>query len=309
MPVNYKVNYPNPDMIVCWLKSKQDRDILLNYGWYRIPVSTNLPDLHRVKYLSFYQSHNFGKESLVIKHYGTIDEKTIVKRKVFFPKEKKNEKSELDYFIIQMKDMNIRKPYLYSKRRRGITFISTTKDKFLKAAELNDLFHQSPLEDNLWMELKKNNIETERQYYTKAKTKYYILDFVAICKKGKIDIECDGASYHKSDKKIIEDNERDIYLKNKGWSILRYSTDKLNNMDSCVADINKTIYDKGGPESEENLNKFYNREKRIINSVTTENKTIYSPFSEKAIILKTIIKTWILVSGHGMTRTQGVRDP
>jgi len=237
--------YPS-DTIVCWLKQKNDLSILLNEGWYRIPVKTKLENLFKVKYLAFYQSYAFGKNSCITKHYGTIDKIKVVKRNELFPKEKPNQKSNDEYYKIKMKDMNILDTPIPSKRARRIIFINTTLEKLLSATEVNDLFNESPLEDIVWKGMKENNIVAERQYFVSGGKNLYCLDFAAFCKNGLLNIECDGDSYHINKEKAVLDNKRDNYLTKKGWSILRYSTSQLDEVDDCISEIRESIYRKGG---------------------------------------------------------------
>jgi very-short-patch-repair endonuclease len=220
--------------------------ILLNEGWYRIPVKTKLDNLTEATYLAFYQSYAFGKSKCLIKHYGTIDNIKKVKRYELFPEEKPNPKTNDNYYKIKMKDMNILDTPIPSKRARKIIFINTTLVKLLTATEINDLYNDSPLENILWDEMKGNRIVAERQYFIYSGKNKYCLDFAAFCNKGNLNIECDGDAYHISKEKAVKDNKRDNYLTKKGWSILRYSTTQLNNPDECISDIKESIYRKGG---------------------------------------------------------------
>jgi very-short-patch-repair endonuclease len=245
--VSKSTKYSSADTIVCWLKSKSDLSILLTKGWYRIPISTKLDNLLKVKYLAFYQSHNFGKESLIIKHYGTIKDITTKKREELFPDEPKNARTGKRYYKIRMKDMNILDSPVYSRRARRVIFLNTTLNKLQNAKELNDLFHCSPLEDILWNEFKIHDINAERQYYFGTPKNYYCLDFAAFCKKGNLDIECDGEKYHSRFDKVVKDYKRDNFLTKKGWSILRYSTNQIIAETSyCIEEIKETILSKGG---------------------------------------------------------------
>jgi very-short-patch-repair endonuclease len=94
--------------------------------------------------------------------------------------------------------------------------------------------------------LKENNITAERQYFVHAGRNLYCLDFAAFCKKGNLNIECDGDAYHIGKEKAAKDNRRDNYLTKKGWSILRYSTTQLENPADCIAEIKESLYRKGG---------------------------------------------------------------
>ena len=238
--------YNKSNTIVCWLKQKNDLSILLNDGWYRIPVKTKLENLKKVKYLAFYQSYAFGKNKCIIKHYGTIANIETVKRIELFPNEKKHPNKNEDYYKIYMKDMNILINPIPSKRQRAIIFINTTLEKLLSATEVNDLFNDSHLEDIIWNGMKENDLVAERQYFINSGKNIYCLDFATFCKDGQLNIECDGDSYHINKEKAIKDNKRDNYLTKKGWSILRYSTTQLQNPDDCLSEIKESIYRKGG---------------------------------------------------------------
>ncbi len=267
------LKYPKTDMIVCWLKYKRDLAILLNEGWYRIPVTTELSELYKVTYLSFYQPTVFGNLKFQTQYYGKVSNITVVKRKKLFPFEKPNFKSNLDYYKIELSDLDKLKDPIISKRNRKVIFVDTTIEKFLTAKELNDLFHGSPLEDKLWAEFKKKKIDSERQYTFGA----YKLDFASFCKRGRLNVECDGDSYHANKEKAKGDNIRNNYLTRKGWSILRYSTDQLNNPDECVGEIIETIKRKGGidmPNFEESF-KSKNKVKSVIDTLN-----FYKPSKE-----------------------------
>ncbi len=157
------LKYFPSDTIVCWLKQKNDLRILLNEGWYRIPFNKKPDNLLKVKYLAFYQSYDFGKDKCITKHYGTIENIEIHKRIELFPKDKKHPNKNDDYYKIYMKDLNILKNPIPSKRQRRLIFINTTLQKLLSAVEINDLFNESPLEDILWIGMKENKIVAERQ--------------------------------------------------------------------------------------------------------------------------------------------------
>jgi len=245
---NFKLKYSPSDTIVCWLKQKRDLSLLLLEGWYRIPVTTKLENLFKVKYLGFYQPHILGKYGGTISHYARIENIEIKKRIELFPNNTRHPKANDDYYKIHIKDINVLKNPLKCKRKRTNYFINTTLEKLLNADEFNNIFNESPLEDTLWNGMKQNNIDAERQYFIRGNNNMYCLDFAAFCKKGNLNIECDGDAYHISKEKAVKDNRRDNYLTKKGWSILRYSTTQLHDTDECVQEIKESIGQKGGLE-------------------------------------------------------------
>lgn len=233
-------------MLVCWLKNKGDLDILIDEGWYRIPVKTHLTGLNNFRHFAFYQSSVFKNDKFRIKYYGELKKFSVAKRKNLFPQEKLNEKSELEYYKIEIKNLNTLSRPVISKNGRRVIFLKTTREKLLNAAEFNDLFHGSPLEDKLWNNLKKNNLFPERQVFFGNIKRHYCLDFAAFCRDGLLDIECDGDKYHLNKTKAIEDNLRDNFLTSNGWNILRYSSGQLENLKGCLQEIRYTVYSKGG---------------------------------------------------------------
>lgn len=242
--------YSQSNTIVCWLKQKRDLSLLLLEGWYRIPVSTKLENLHKVEYLGFYQPHAFGKYGGTISHYSKIESIEVKKRIELFPNNPRHSKANDDYYKIYVKDINVIKNPLKCKRSRRNYFISTTLEKLLNAEDFNDIFNESPLEDILWEGMKQANIVAERQLFVRGSNNFYCLDFAAFCKKGRLNVECDGDAYHISKEKAVKDNKRDNYLTKKGWAILRYSTEQLQNTDECVAEISEAISRKGGIDIE-----------------------------------------------------------
>ena len=137
---------------------------------------------------------------------------------------------------------------IFSRRRRLIVFIPTTWRKFVNAAEINDLYDESPLEDRLWAELKRLNISAERQEFMPAKGHTYALDFAIYCTLGKIDIETDGDTWHTDPERISLDNLRDNDLETADWKLLRFNTPCIMEKmaEYCLPTIVENINTLGG---------------------------------------------------------------
>ncbi len=238
--------YPEPDTLVALLKEKRDLSILEEEGWYRIPVKSAPKLLERVKYLAFYQPKTFGEEKWRVQYYGRIKRIDEVKRIELLPHESSHPRRDERYHRIEISDLQALPKPIVSYRGRRIVFIPTTFEKLRAAEELNDLFHDSPLEDDLWLQLKKVQIEAERQYYVQEGGRRYCLDFALLCREGKIDVECDGDQWHHNRKIAPIDNKRDNFLHRKGWHVLRYSTVQLQKMQTSLNEIKETIYQCGG---------------------------------------------------------------
>jgi len=109
------------------------------------------------------------------------------------------------------------------------------------------LLDTSPLENKIYQELKKREIEAERQYYVKVGGKIYCLDFGIFCKKGNIDLECDGERYHVLPEALTRDRQRNNQLTSFGWSVLRFSGKEIRQaIGDCFKTIERTIRNLGG---------------------------------------------------------------
>ena len=176
-----------------------------------------------------------------------------VARRELFPNELENAKSERVYYQIFLHALNPLPRPIVSLRLRRIVFICTTYFKLPTAAEINDLYDDSPLEDALWTELKRLNLLAERQYDISASGSRYFLDFALFCAAGKIDIETDGDRWHNDPARVPEDNRRNNALATAGWKVLRFNTQQIREeiAEYCVPRIAETVNQLGGLEGQE----------------------------------------------------------
>jgi very-short-patch-repair endonuclease len=239
------------DVLVAILKDKSDFAILQDQGWYRIPVK-NKPRRWPPRWLAFYQPKVFGDDAYRIRYYGEVRDIQIAKRNELFPYEVTNPKSEQEYFRVALKDLSERIIPIISTRPRRLVFIPTTWQKFSNAEYLNDLFDDSPLEDDLWKQLSFLNLDAERQWRVYLNQRLYYLDFALFCNKGFIDIETDGDTWHSTKEQIPLDNQRDNELTMVGWRVLRFNSKQINEQlsSTCLRSIEQTINHLGGISSE-----------------------------------------------------------
>lgn len=112
----------------------------------------------------------------------------------------------------------------------------------------------SPLEEKMEEALKKAGLRYKSQYSIEDKYKdkwnsKYILDFVVYGDFCKIVVECDGTTYHSSQKAQEHDLKRDLWVKayKEFDDTLRFNTKQImNNIESVIEDIKKNLstYDK-----------------------------------------------------------------
>ncbi len=237
--------------LVALLKYRSDLSIALNQYWYRIPVKTKRTPLivrqNQLEYIAFYQTSVFGEEAFKIKWFAKVKNITVVKRKKLFPAEPRNPKSNEDYYKIEFNKCEKLENPIISRRHRRNLFINTTLERLIKAKEYNDLFIESPIEENLWNKFRQEKIEAERQYMLQTKGSFYYLDFALFCKERNLDVECDGDEYHLSVDSVKYDKKRNNNLTRHGWVVLRYPTEEIqNNIQLVIKEVKETINRYGG---------------------------------------------------------------
>jgi len=226
-----------------------DWEILKKELWYRIPVKS-APDIaERIKYLAFYQPKIFKDEKYSVNYYGKIKKIEVVKRIELFPDEPAHPRAAANYYKFTLESLGKLPHSIPSKKWRRIVFIPTTFKKLMNAEEINDLYHTSPIEEKMYVYFKRENIHAERQLFVTEGKRRYCLDFGIYCKKGRVDVECDGEAFHSSKVNIKRDRDRNNELTSYGWSVLRFSGSEINQApEECVKKVKRTIKNLDGVE-------------------------------------------------------------
>jgi very-short-patch-repair endonuclease len=239
------------ELLVSILNNRRDFQILCEESWYRIPgESANKWLRHRwpPRWLAFYQTKVFQEEAYSIRYFSEVVDIKKVERRTLFPNEPPNPKQKKTYYQLIVKPLQVLSSPIYSRRWRRIVFIPSTWDKFMSASEINDLYDDSPLEDRLWAELKRLDVDAERQEMVKVKGHSFFLDFAVYCMQGKLDLETDGDTWHANKDQAKQDNFRDNFLKTEGWTVLRFGTDDVREKmaEYCVPIIAENVNRLGG---------------------------------------------------------------
>lgn len=171
-----------------------------------------------------------------------------VPRRALFPHEAHTAKSSQLYYKITFGSLKDLPRPILNHRGRQLLFIPTTLDKLIRADEINDVFSDSPLEEQLWIELKKHDLPAERQFLLRTNDDNWICDFAFFCKTGTIDVECDGDTYHMQPEQVIYDKNRNNQIAAvANWSTLRFTTKHLlDEMPQTIQTIKRKIDKFGG---------------------------------------------------------------
>lgn len=223
--------YPVSDVLIVLTKEPHDFYLAQTQRWYRIPVSTRLPVNLRqgqVRYLAFYFPKAFGEQRYTVAYYAPVTGVAVVSRRALFPAETANGRSEQPYYKISLGPVQELARPIVSYRGRRLLFVPTTWAKLTGAEEINDLFHESPLEDVLWRELKRQNLPAERQYLLRTNGRNWLCDFAFFCANGTVDVECDGDTYHMHPEAVRYDKARNNEIAaGADWDVLRFTTRNL----------------------------------------------------------------------------------
>ena len=100
-----------------------------------------------------------------------------------------------------------------------------------------------PIENMMRYALKSAGFDFCREYIIMRGRKVkYRLDFALLRKNGKLDIECDGYSWHSTPAQRAKDGKRDKWLKRRGWTILRFGEQEVvNNLECCIEKISRAV--------------------------------------------------------------------
>jgi very-short-patch-repair endonuclease len=241
------------EVLVAVMNNRLDFELAANQHWYRIPVSSVEKWLAKrwpPQWLAFYMTKKFGAEEFSVRYFARVVNIRKAYRWQLFPDQPSDQKSQKQYYQLLLEPLRPLPQPIFSRRWRRIVFIPTTWQKFMNAAEINDLYDDSPLEDLLWAQLKRLEIPAERQEREKVGKDTYLLDFAIYCARGKVDVETDGDVYHSNPEKAQIDNVRNNNLEAVGWSVLRFNTPQIKEqMETyCVPTIVEKINGLGGIE-------------------------------------------------------------
>lgn len=252
-------------VLIALIKEPADFHILEREAWYRIPVKTAPVNIKQgvAKYIAFYISKKITKDLPIIQYYAEIKSISHATRRQLFPHEAYRVRAaNKQYYKIQVRRLiALERPILNLCPRR-ILFIPTTEAKFFfiirqDVPDFNLLFNRSPLEDTLYTKFLEHNIRTHREYFIQTSSGNYHLDFALFCFDGKINIECDGDTYHDKKEQVHYDKKRNNALEVEGWSVLRYTTEQINkNIDMVVQQVQENTVKYGGYEKLDDFGKF-----------------------------------------------------
>jgi very-short-patch-repair endonuclease len=244
---------PSPEVLVTLLKTPDALKRAKSEGWYHVPVASVRKWAKKrwpPQILAFYQGKVHLHEAYSVRYFADVLYVETLLRTQLFPDEPDNPNAAEPYHKVHLGSLQELPKPIFSRRLRRVVFIPTTWQKFRAAVEINDLYDESPLEDQLWAEFKRIGILAERQVFVGIGNRNYALDFAIYCHGAALDVEADGDTWHSDPKRIPEDNRRDNDLETAGYKLLRFNTLQVREQmaEYCVPTIIKNIESAGGQE-------------------------------------------------------------
>jgi hypothetical protein len=216
-------------VLVAVMNSKRDLEIARVLGWYRIPLA-KAPKTVNVDYLAFYQTARFGDEKWAINYYAPVRGHELTTRAQLLHGEPEHPRAAEEYYKIQIGPLERLPTPVPSRKWRRITFLYTTGDRLLSAAEINDLIVQSAEREVLWAALRERQIQAERQY--QAGKKAGEVDFAVLCQLGNLGI-------------LFGDGPAPV--KERGWEYVTFPEERLrDDLPGVVQEIEQALARLGG---------------------------------------------------------------
>jgi very-short-patch-repair endonuclease len=241
-------NHLETPVLVGVVTRLKDWRLIREEHWYRIPVRTAPEGLDKVRFLAFYQTRPFGDERWAVNYYAEVRQVRLVRRSELLPDEPNHPHAGQTYYKLELGEIEPLVNAIPSRRLRRIVFIPTTMERVMQAREVNDLFRTSPIEDRLYDAARDSGIQMERQFYTREGGPGYMLDMAVFCSDGKLDVECDGDTWHIGTESAARDRARDNALTQAGWRILRFSGSEINgDVEYCVKEVRRMLVKLGWP--------------------------------------------------------------
>lgn len=131
--------YPDDRVLVAIINNLTDWHRVQNEGWYRIPAKSAPEPVPHIDWIAFYQTKVFGGDRWAIHFYAKVLGHELLTRRDLLPTEPNHKRADAWYYKLTIGSLHHKLPPIISEKRRRITFIFTTGDRFEAATEINDL--------------------------------------------------------------------------------------------------------------------------------------------------------------------------
>ncbi|MBN8592474.1 MAG: hypothetical protein J0M33_11970 [Anaerolineae bacterium] len=129
-------------VLVGVVNRKRDLEIILNEGWYRVPVK-RMPRGVNAEYIAFFLSGAFKERNGAVHYFAECRGVELVRRRDILPKEKNHPRANEQYYKVQLGLIETKDPPVENTTKRSLSFVYTTWDRFVHAKTILDLYSES----------------------------------------------------------------------------------------------------------------------------------------------------------------------
>ena len=222
-------------VLVAVLNNETDLRRAAEEGWYRIP-QRRAPRRIGADYLAFYLTAGCGQAEIAhtVTYYAPVRRYQLMERRDLLPQESDHPRAGEYYYRIEIGPLQRLEHPVPARSYRRLTFIHTTLDRLLAAADVLDLFrHDDPFEV-LWGALREHRLHPLKNRLVGDT----VVDIALRARGGSVGIEC------------VEDTaakEKRLPLLPQRWSLLMLPAESIvQDLDGCLRQIGAALIDLGG---------------------------------------------------------------
>jgi hypothetical protein len=144
---------PSDLILIAVLNNRRDFEVVRLLGWYRIPLRF-APKVVEVDAIAFYQTAEFGAEKWSIRYAAPVLGVELVRRRELFHGEENHPRAEEEYYKLQLGPLEALPRPVAARSWKRLTFLYTTGERLLSAAEIGDLTLTGADRESLWRALR-----------------------------------------------------------------------------------------------------------------------------------------------------------
>jgi len=150
-------------VLVAVINSEVDLKRAREEHWYRIPVK-RAPRQIAAEYLALYQTAAFGASGQRIHYYAPILSYHLLTRADLLPNQPDHPRAADQYFKLELGDLQTLETPIANTRQPRLTFLYTTLDRLLAAADISDLWLREVARQKLYAVIRERGLAVECWY-------------------------------------------------------------------------------------------------------------------------------------------------
>lgn len=236
-------------VLVAVLNNAQDLRRAAEEGWYRIP-QRHAPRRIGADYLAFYLTANCGapEAAHTVTYFAPVRRYQLLTRRDLLPEEGDHPRAGDYYYRIEIGALQCLDRPVPAASFRRVTFIHTTLDRLLGAADVVDLFRQNDPFEQLWGALREHRLHPLKNRVVGER----VIDIALRARGGYVGINCvedgpDGAAGGAVARERQPALSMQPVLLEGRWSLLALPGALIaQDLDSCLRRIGAALIELGG---------------------------------------------------------------